>query len=452
MRTRFFAIVAAISISIVAVACSSDDPTPTSQVPTQTPTQLPPTATTDPQSFTVAFSDKERDTHNVVIVEDLEELVAGNNEFALDLYGQLANDEDGNLFMSPYSISLALAMAYAGAGGGTADEMAETLGFTLPPDTLHGAFNVLDRLLADRGSELEPDEKFTLEIANSIWGQDGFEFEQAFLDTLAENYGAGMRLVDYDTDAEAARLAINGWVEDNTNDRIKDLIPPGVLNPDTVLVLANAIFFKAAWSQEFNPDLTADGDFTLLDGSTATAELMQQESYFGFDDGEGYSALEIPYVGRETSMVVLMPDEGELESFEASLDADRLTRIIGEINRTYVDLKFPKFTFESKFRLPGPLKELGMRQAFDPSVSDFSAMRTPPPNLVITDVIHQSFVAVDEQGTEAAAATAVVVGATSGPPPPVLFTVDRPFIFLIRDIETDTILFVGRLLDPTAGS
>lgn len=450
MRTRLAAIAAAISISVIAVACGSEDPTTTPA--TQTPaTQVPATSTVEPQNITVAFSDKERNTSVVAAQEDLERLVEGNNGFALNLYGQLAESEDGNLFMSPYSISLALAMAYAGAGGGTAEEMADALGFTLPPEELHNAFNVLDQMLADRGSSLEPDEKFTLEIANSMWGQDGFEFEQAFLDTLAENYGAGMRLVDYDNATEAARLAINGWVEDNTNDRIKDLIPPGVLDPDTVLVLANAIFFKAAWFQEFNPDLTADGDFTLIDGSTVTAQMMRKEELFRTSTSDGYSAIEIPYVGGETSMVVVMPDEGTFEEFEASLDADQLAQIIAGLSRTNVDLQFPKFTFESKFSLPAPLKELGMVQAFDPVAADFSAMRTPPPDLFISDVIHQSFVAVDEEGTEAAAATAVIIRAASGRPAAVPFTVDSPFIFMIHDIATDTILFIGRLLDPTAG-
>lgn len=450
MRARFVAILAVLSISVIAVACSSNDP-PATATP-QNPTQVPATSTAEPQNITVAFSDKERKTTGVVaVVEDLESLVAGNNDFALGLYGELADSEDGNLFMSPYSISLALAMAYAGAGGGTADEMAETLGFKLPTETLHNAFNVLDQQLASRGAHLEPDRKFTLEIANSIWGQDGFEFEQAFLDTLAENYGAGMRLVDYDNQTEAARLAINGWVEDNTNDRIKDLIPPGVLDSDTVLVLANAIFFKAAWLQEFNPGLTADADFTLLDGSTVTAELMQQTRILNSGEGQNYSAIEIPYVGGKTSMMVVMPDEGEFENFEASMDDALLAQIIAGLGPVNTDLAFPKFTFESKFRLPEPLKELGMRQAFNPSLSDFSAMRSPPPGLVITDVIHQSFVAVDELGTEAAAATGVIGVITSLPAPPVPFTVDRPFIFLIRDIPTDTILFMGRLLDPTAG-
>lgn len=444
MKTRIAAIAASVSLIVIAVACGSSGPdaSPTATLP-------PATSTAEPQSFTVAFSDKERVESPSVPAADLEELAAGNNRFALDLYRQLSS-EDGNLFMSPYSISLALAMTYAGAGGDTADEMARTLGFSLDSGRLHPAFNALDRLLEARGADLPPDQKFTLEIANSIWGQQGFEFEQEFLDTLAESYGAGMRLVDYDTQTEAARLAINGWIEDNTNDRIKDLIPQGVLSRDTVLVLANAIFFKAAWSEEFNPDLTANGDFHLLGGGTVTADMMRQTAQLRTADEDGYRAVEIPYVGGETSMVVLVPDDGEFAQFESSLSAARLDEIITGLERTNIELQFPKFSFESKFRLPGPLKELGMVEAFVPDVADFSGMRTPPPDLVITDVIHQSFVAVDEQGTEAAASTAVIIVLTSAPPPPVPFVVDQPFIFLIRDIPTDTVLFIGRLLDPAS--
>ena len=449
MRTRVAAIAASISIAVIAVACSSGaDPTVTPD-PTATQPPVTGTATPEPQNFTVAFSEKDRVVSPSVFDTEMRDLVRGNNGFAMDLYGQLASEE-GNLFMSPYSISVALAMTYAGAGGETAREMAETLGFTLDPDRLHAAFNSLDQLLAARGEDLPADQKFTLEIANSIWGQQGFEFEQPFLDTLAENYGAGMRLVDYDTRTEEARLAINGWVEDNTNDRIKDLIPQGVLSPDTVLVLANAIFFKAAWFEEFNPAMTENGVFHLLDGDAVDARLMRQTAMLNTAKEDGYGAIEIPYVGRDTSMVVIVPDEGEFAQFEASLDAVRLRGIIDDMGRRNVDLQFPKFSFESKFRLPEPLKGLGMVKAFDPGMADFSEMRTPPPDLVITDVIHQSFVAVDEQGTEAAAATAVIVGETSAPPPPEPFVVDRPFIFLIRDVPTDTVLFIGRLLDPTA--
>ena len=208
MRTRIAVIAASITLIVAAVACSSGaDPTPT---------PVPPLSTAQPQAFTVAFSDKQRVESPSVPAADLLELAVGNNRFALDLYGQLSA-EDGNLFMSPYSISLALAMTYAGAGGETADEMAQTLGFTLEAERLHAAFNSLDQLLRARGANLPADQKFTLEIANSIWGQQGFEFEQRFLDTLAENYGAGMRLVDYDTQTEAARLAINGWEHERSH-------------------------------------------------------------------------------------------------------------------------------------------------------------------------------------------------------------------------------------------
>ena len=437
---RLFLTVPIVAMSALAVSCgSSDKPEPTAVTPTQ-----------EPQNFTVAFSDRQRVESPDVSDANLEQLVAGNNEFALDLYRQLSDTDDGNLFMSPYSVSLALAMTYAGAAGGTAYEMADALKFQLSPDELHAAFNALDQELAARGADLEPDQKFTLEIANSIWGQQGFEFEQEFLDTLAENYGAGMRLVDYQNASEEARLAINGWVEDNTNDRIKDLIPQGAIDALTRLVLANAIYFKAAWLEEFDPELTKDGDFTLIDGSTVTARMMKKTELFKADEGDDYTAIEIPYVGGETSMVVIVPDDGAFEGFEEDLDADRIDFILGGLAPKNVTLEFPKFKFESKFQLPEPLQALGMVQAFDPLTADFSAMRTPPPGLVISDVIHQSFVEVNEQGTEAAAATAVIIRATSAPPPPVPFVVDRPFIFLIRDVPTDTILFMGRVLDPTA--
>ncbi len=456
MRARFAVITSAILIAVFAVACGSDGPASTpapTQQPDPTATTEPqgPTPTAEPQNFTVAFSDKSRIESPDVPSTDLVELSEGNNGFALDLYGELAGSEEGNLFMSPYSISLALAMTYAGAAGNTADEMAETLGFTLPPEQLHSTFNALDQLLAARGEGLEPDQRFTLQIANSIWGQDGFEFEQPFLDAVAENYGAGMHIVDFARETEAARLAINGWVEDNTNDRIEDLIEKDVLLPDTVMVLANAIFFKASWTFQFNEELTADGPFTLLSGETVDAEMMRREDFYAVSRGDGYSAVEMRYVGDETSMVVVMPDAGEFEQFEESLDSQKLAQIIDGLEFGNTELRFPKFEFEAKFSLPEQLKALGMEDAFVPYVADFSAMRTPPPELYISDVIHQAFVAVDEEGTEAAAATAVIVRPASAPPPAEEFVVDRPFIFLIRDIPTNTVLFMGRVLDPTSG-
>ncbi len=451
MRIKLAAISAAIGLSLIAVACgSSENPTasPTNEPPvTQTPGQ--PTPTAELQNFNVAFSSKERVEAPEVPSGDLDQLATGNNRFALDLYGELAGSEDGNLFMSPYSISLALAMTYAGADGETAQQMADTLGFTLPPEKLHAAFNALDQLLESRGAELEPDEKFTLQVANSIWGQDGFEFRQPFLDTLAENYGAGMRLVDYDNAAEQARLAINRWVEENTNDRIKDLIPQGALSEDTILVLANAIFFKAAWANEFDPSATEDAEFNLLDGESVTVQMMRQHRRYVTGEGDGYRAISIPYVGFETSMVVIVPDEGKFESIEQSLDSEKLQTIIEDMSLKNLELQFPKFTFKSKFSLPLHLRALGMEDAFSWPPADFTGMTDVRPDLFIADVIHQSFVAVDEQGTEAAAATAVLMEATSASPPTEPLIVDRPFIFLIRDVRTDTVLFMGRLLDPS---
>jgi serpin B len=399
-----------------------------------------------PQNFSVALSGKPRVEAPVVSEDAVAELVGGNTSFALSLYRELA-DEDGNLFMSPYSISLALTMAFAGARGETRAEMAEALGFTLAEEELHAAFNALDQMLATRGADQPEDQKFTLEIANSMWAQQGFDLEEAFLDTLAENYGAGLRLVDYVRAAEAARLAINEWVEQNTAGRIKDLIPAGAVDDLTRLVLANAIYFKAAWAQEFDEELTADADFHMQDGGVTRVSMMNEQNYFNYGAGDGYQALEMPYVGNETSMVLLLPDPGRFTEFESTLDSTRLAEIISGMIRGYGTVSVPRFKFESSFSLPGELAALGMQKAFDPNSAEFSGISTAE-QLYISDVVHKSFIAVDEQGTEAAAATGVIVGTTSMPVENFQFVADRPFLFLVRDIETGAVLFLGRLTQP----
>ena len=260
-----------------------------------------------------------------------------------------------------------------------------------------------------------------------------------------------MRLVDYvdPVHREEARQAINAWVEDNTNDRIKDLIAEGILTDLTRLVLVNAIFFKASWLQEFEPDLTATEQFSLLTGDTADVEMMSVPGVldFNYGEGDGYQAVELPYVGRETSMVILLPGEGQFEEFESSLDAETLEGIISGMRHTDGSVSIPKFEFESKFSLPDQLRALGMVQAFQDGIADFSGMHQPS-TLFISDVIHQSFISVDEQGTEAAASTAVIFSDESAPIDTFEFRADRPFIFLIRDMATGAVLFMGRYVGP----
>ncbi len=377
-------------------------------------------------------------------------LIEGNSAFAFDLYRHL-HEEEGNLFYSPHSISVALAMTYAGAGGETAQQMADTLRFLLEEEDLHAAFNWLDRELAARGEGAagKEGEGFSLNIVNAIWGQKDYEFLESFLDVLAENYGAGLRILDFIEETEESRLAINQWVSDETGDRIEDLIPRDAIDEMTRLVLTNAIYFDAAWKHPFEKRNTSDGPFYLLDGDQVTVPMMKQTESLGHASGQGYQAVELQYDGAELSMVILLPDSGRFETFEAQLDAQLVASIIDDIQPTRVALTMPRFEFESDFNLKTTLQAMGMTDAFIWNTADLSGM-TGERELFISDVVHKAFVSVDEEGTEAAAATAVIIAPTAMPPvPDVEVTIDRPFIFLIRDIDTGAILFVGRVMDPT---
>ena len=379
----------------------------------------------------------------------LQRLVAGNTQFALDLY-RLVGDKGANVFYSPYSISLALAMTYAGARGQTAQEMAQALHYTLAQEQLHPAFNALDQALASRGEGAqEKGEPFRLHVANALWGQKDYAFRPEFLDLLAQNYGAGLRLVDYKSAPEPARETINRWVEEQTERKIKDLLPSGSINNLTRLVLSNAIYFKAGWLHPFDDKGTQDGAFRLLDGSTVTVPMMQESARLGYGEGQGYQVVELPYVDGEMSMVILLPAEGKFESLAQGLSAEQLTAMLGAIEQTEVRLTLPKFTYESSFKLKDALMRLGMVQAFDGVDADFSGM-TGRPDLFIDDVYHKAFVGVDEKGTEAAAATAVVMQLKAAPTRPKEVRVDRPFIFLIRDVQTGAILFLGHVVNPAS--
>jgi serpin B len=398
----------------------------------------------------IVRSEARRVTAPDVTEADVAELVVGSSAFAFDLY-QAVREENGNLFYSPYSISMALAMTYAGARGETEQQMADTLHFTLPQDRLHPAFNALDLELASRaeGTEGQDEEGFQLDIVNSIWGQSDHSFLPEFLDVLAKNYGAALRLLDFENAPEESRQVINEWVSDQTEGRIKDLIPQGDINTWTRLVLTNAIYFNAAWSHPFEKEQTRDGTFHLLDGSQVTVPMMRQTEYFGYTEGDGYQAVELPYTGEKVSMVILLPAAGRFEEFEKPLDAERVEAIVKDFVQTNVALTMPKFEFDSSFQLADTLAGMGMPDAFSPEAANFSGMDGTR-DLFIQDVIHKAFVSVDEAGTEAAAATGVVIGITAAPASPVEVAVDRPFVFLIRDIETEAILFVGRIVDPSA--
>lgn len=408
---------------------------------------LPLAGCTGTASAGLIQSDKERISSPSVSSTDEDILVDGNTAFAYNLF-QALKSEDGNVFYSPYSISIALAMTYAGARGETATQMADTLHFDLSQEKLHPAFNYLDMELNKRGegAKGKDDEGFRLNIVNAIWGQKDFTFLPVFLDTLAENYGAGLRVVDFIGETEKARVTINDWVSDETEERIQDLIPPGQLDAMTRLVLTNAIYFNAAWQYQFEESLTSDSPFYLLTGEDVTVRMMKQTESLGYTAGDGYQAVESLYDGGELSMIILLPDSGQYESFEEQLTAEKADEIIRNLEKIQVTLSMPKFEFESEFMMRETLSAMGMPVAFG-SGADFSGM-IGQPGLYIDQVIHKAFVSVDESGTEAAAATAVDMKLTSAPVDPVKVTIDHPFIFLIRDIETGAVLFVGRVLNP----
>ncbi len=399
----------------------------------------------------VAESKLERVSNPDVPAADVEQLVSGNTAFAFDLY-QAVRTEDGNIVYSPYSISLAFAMAYGGARGETAAQMADTLHYTLLGDQFHPAFNALDLDLARRpnqAADVDEKERFQLNIANSLWGQDGWPFLPEYLDLLAVNYGAGMHLVDFENAPESARRQINDWVSDQTRRRIQDIVPPGMIDPSTRLVLANAIYFKATWEYEFDANETSDEPFYLLNGETVNVPMMGMETgrNFAYASGDGWQAVALPYKGGLTEMVVIVPDAGNFEAFESTLTAERYGEILAAMQTQEVILSMPKFTFETQYGLKDILTGMGMQAAFDPDTADFSGIDGQR-DLVISDAIHKAFIAVDEKGTEAAAATVVIMMTGALMPQGIVLTIDRPFFYVIRDVPTGTILFMGRVVDP----
>ena len=414
---------------------------------TTRPSPIPlPTAQPDSPNIVELVSENQRATVPNATSSEMIGQVEGNSAFTFDLY-QALRSEEGNLFYSPYSVSLALAMTYAGARGETEDQMANTLRFVLPQNRLHATFNALDLELASRGegAKGKDGEGFRLNIVNALWVQQDFEFLQGFLDLIAENYGAGLRLLDFVNAPEESRILINQWVSDQTQDRIEDLVPQGFIDDDTRLVLTNAIYFNAAWLYPFSEHATKDGTFHLLDGGEVTVPMMKETAGFGYADGDGYQAVELPYDGDQLSMVILLPDEHQFLAFESSLDANVVGAIAEDLHRGRLALTLPKFEVQSDFGLADRLADMGMPTAFS-DAADFSGI-SGAGDLFITDVVHQAFISIDEAGTEAAAATAVGVGITSLPPE---LEINRPFVFLIRDIQTGAILFVGRVLNPTA--
>jgi len=380
---------------------------------------------------------------------DLDLLVKGNSAFGFDFFQQV-RVEQSNQFFSPLSLSTALAMTYGGARGSTAEQMAQVMHFNLPPEQFHPAFNALDLQLHQGSQDQADSQPFQLDVSNSIWGQKEHPFKPEFLDLLAQNYGAGLRLADFIQDAEGARKEINDWVSEKTRERIQDLIPQGGVDDSTRLVLANAIYFKADWLYPFEANNTTDIPFFLLDGSQVQVKTMSfdQPETLPYYKGDGLEAVELPYVGEEVSMWVLVPDSGQLAALESGFDLVQMERIRSESHGTELQLLLPKFEYTVAYELSDLLAEMGMPDAFCAGAPDFSVMDETG-DLCIDKIFHKAFVAVDEKGTEAAAASAVVMKELSmKAQEQIVLRVDRPFLFLIRHRPSGSILFIGRVLDP----
>ncbi len=371
-------------------------------------------------------------------------VVKGCNDFAFDLYQQLKT-RPGNLFFSPYSISTALAMTYAGARGETAEQMADVLHFSLGRDKLHAAMGRMVNKLNAAGEE----SSFQLVVSNALWGQKGYSFLPSFIGFVKDNYSAGFNEVDFIHQTEATRKTINTWVERQTQDKIRELLKQGILTPITRLVLTNAIYFKGNWARQFDEARTVESLFKLGEGKTVTIPLMHQTAKFNYAEGKSLQILELPYVDGRLSMVVLLPKKvGDIKKLEKRLSSKTLQKWLERVREQKVQVYLPRFKMTDDFKLEQVLPGMGMPDAFSEISADFSGM-TGKKDLYISAVIHKAFVDVNEEGTEAAAATAVVMSRKGGHSPVPVFRADHPFVFLIRDNVSGSILFCGRLSNPT---
>jgi serpin B len=384
---------------------------------------------------------------------ETESVVAANNQFALDLYGNL-KERAGNLFFSPYCINKTLAMVYAGARGDTEKEMAAALHFTLGQERQHRAFrDMRDLLNAGHGILANPfrTKEPELYMAAGLWGQRGAGFDNNYLNLIRDCYGAGLQEVDF-RDSERVRKQINTWVEDQTRNKIQNLFQPSSLDASTRLVLASAIYFKGDWTHPFLKSDTRDGDFSITPTDKKTVKLMYQASDFGyFEDGD-CQVLRMPYQGDRHALVVLLPKKTDgLPELEKKLTAKRLGEAMKGLTDQKVRVWLPKLKMTQEFTLNNALSDLGMRQAFSPS-ADFRGMNGGNEPLKINEVIHKAFVDVNEEGTEAAAATGVTMNVLSAAPRPEpvipVFRADHPFAFAICDVRTGLILFLGRVEQP----
>ncbi|MBU2598602.1 MAG: serpin family protein [Actinobacteria bacterium] len=377
--------------------------------------------------------------------EGVNKIINSNNQFAFDLYLKLKDVpeyNESNIFFSPYSISTALAMTYEGARGQTAEEMRSVFHFPEDDSIRRSSFAKIYNLLNKK------DKKYELHTANALWAQKDYKFLEDYMNTIQRYYAGKVTNLDFVNDTENSRITINKWVEEQTNNKIKDLIPQGVLDALTRLVLTNAIYFKSMWIKQFDKEDTIEDDFKVNPEKTVKVPMMRltgEEATFNYAETEELQILEMLYEGEELSMLILLPKEDNLKSVEESLNKEKITELRNMLIEEQVDVYIPKFKFETKYFMNEILKKMGMSTAF--SNADFSGMDGTK-KLFISDVIHQAFVEVNEEGTEAAAATGVVMKETAVLPS-IVFRADHPFIFMIQERETGNILFLGRVVNPS---
>ncbi len=450
------------SVLFAAIAMSGcgDDPTSTPDNPVIPISPMEPVNPVDPVDpvnpiepietgdYALLSSDIERDLAPDATVDELNAFTLGNHQLTVDLH-QTATVSGENTMLSTYSIRSAFSLLYPGARGETAQEIAEVMGFDGDIDRALTTMNAADLAMADRNVEADEQrelEAVSLHTANAFWSAHGAQWSEQYLDRLALNLGAPVYLTDFANEPEVSRQTINQWVEDQTEERIKDLLPEGSIRNITQAVLTNAVYFKAPWASKFKAEATRDQEFNLLDGSSIPVPTMSQTTEIKYADGEGYQAAQLPFRNGQLAMVLIVPEAGQLADFEADLTAETLGEIATNLDTVRAHIQIPKFEFETTTVLNNPLQTLGLQKIFNGG--DLTGM-SEQGNLRVSGVFHKTFIAVEEGGAEAAAATAIVIDRESAEPDPqVSFKADRPFLFGIQDIETGLFLFFGRVVDP----
>ncbi len=373
-------------------------------------------------------------------------LIAGNNHFALELFTEISQgSEGGNIFFSPFSISMALGMTWNGATGETARDMAEVLNFDMPVYFVNRSFERITEKISSGTVDDMGGDPLTMTVSNGIWVQNGFQLLNSFTEAVTGFYGASAENLDFSDDPEGSREEINEWVAESTMQKIIDLLAPGTITPDTRLVLTNAVYFKAGWIYPFEELATAEGGFTRGDGEKVTVPMMNQTEFFDYASSDEWQAVRMRYAGGSPSMLIILPRN--MESYLEGFGEETVSDVERRLSRVNVALSMPRFEYSQSISLGDILVSMGMELPFS-GEADFSAI-TGSPDLFISQVLHKAYVKVDETGTEAAAATAVVMNITSAPSSVEQMIVDRPFIFLIKNDETGSILFMGLVNDPS---